>query len=128
LEKYQLLSATPKLDVPDFEDKIKFNELGPQVRTLLTTASYQMGALDEYFKKNSGLVKQELRDILNQKYLEAKKKKFKKHKDETTKGDLIFFDILESLIPNRNHGTENAAIILMTKYFEACDIFEDPKA
>jgi hypothetical protein len=84
-----------------------------------------MGTLDDYFYKNGAAVKQELRDILNDKYKVAQAKVFGDVGD-IARGDLIFFDILTSLVPNPTPAIENAAIVLMTKYFEACDIFEDP--
>jgi len=82
--------------------------------------------LDEYFYKNGAAIKQELRDILNEKYERSKEKDFGNIPDGIVKGDLIFFDILNSLAPNSSRSVENASLILMTKYFESCDIFEDP--
>ena len=44
-----------------------------------------------------------------------------------SKNDLIFFDILESISPQPDERVRNAALVLMAKYFESCDIFEDPQ-
>lgn len=126
LQSHKPLSPQPALVVPGFDEKIEFNGLSKQVKNLLDTASYQMGSLDEYFYKNGAVIKQELRDILSEKYKEAQAKNFGDISDGITKGDLVFFDILRSLAPNSSPSIENAAIILMTKYFESCDIFEDP--
>ena len=48
-------------------------------------------------------------------------------------GDLVFFDILTSLTPTKlpqaqRASAQEAAIIVMAYYFEACDVFEDPDA
>jgi hypothetical protein len=126
LQSHRPLSVQPVLVVPGFDEKIEFNGLSKRVKTLLDTASYQMGSLDEYFSKNGAAVKQELRDILNEKYKEARTKDFGDIPSDIAKGDLIFFDILKSLVTNSSPSVENAAIILMTKYFESCEIFEDP--
>jgi hypothetical protein len=125
LTNHKPLSAKPVLVVPGFDEKIEFNGLSKRVKNLLNSASYQIGTLDEYFYKNGATVKQELRDILSEKYKQAQVKDFG-DTDGVTKGDLIFFDILNSLVPKPSASIENAAIVLMTKYFEACDIFEDP--
>lgn len=126
LQTHKPLFAQPALVVPGFDEKIEFNGLSKRVKSLLDMASYQIGSLDEYFYKNGATIKQELRDILSDKYKEAKTKDFGNISADISRGDLVFFDILASLVPNSSCSVEDAAIVLMTKYFESCDIFEDP--
>lgn len=126
MNNHKPLSAEPYLVVPEFEEKIKFNGLSKRVKALVDTASYQIGALDAYFNNNGAAVKQDLRDRLNEKYQEATKKDYGKVPADVSRGDLIFFEILKSITPDTSRSIENASIILMTKYFESCDIFEDP--
>jgi len=68
------LEATQLLKAPDFNEKIKFNGLGKQTATLLNSASYQHGSVENYFLLNSDFTKQELRDTINTMYLAALKK------------------------------------------------------
>ena len=52
LENQLPISLVPDLSVPNFDEKIVFNNLNRQVSTLLNTASYQLGILDDYFERN----------------------------------------------------------------------------
>ncbi len=114
------------LSVPDFDEKIKFNGLGKRVKLLLDNACYQLGILDEYFYRHGASIKKDLRDRLNETYITSKNKDYGTIPDDMTHGDLVFFDILHSLVPKNTRAAEDAAIILMAKYFESCDIFEEP--
>jgi len=40
--------------------------------------------------------------------------------------NLIFFDVLNSVVPDNSKRTQDAALVLMAYFFESCDIFEDP--
>ena len=52
------LDTQQGLDVPDFDEKIKVNKLSHSIHALLTTGSFQVGALEEYFNTNgSGAIK-----------------------------------------------------------------------
>jgi hypothetical protein len=41
------------LVIPDFEEKIAFNHLSEKIAVQLRNGSYQVGALEKYFSKNS---------------------------------------------------------------------------
>jgi hypothetical protein len=120
------LGPTQLLSAPNFEDKIKFNGLGPQTGTLLNSASYQVGILDDYFSLNSDFIKQDLRDTMNRMYQNAQVKDFGSAIG-VSKSDLVFLDILESASTNQTQAVRNAVLVVMAKFFESCDIFEDPK-
>jgi hypothetical protein len=121
------LEPTLLLSAPNFDEKIKFNGLSIHTANLLQAGAYQVGSLENYFSLNSNFAKQELRDTLNGIYLNS----LTKHFDTSTgmnASDLRFFDILNTAAPNQTQAVQNATLILMAYFFEACDIFEDPKS
>ena len=120
------LEQSKKYEAPNFDEKIKFNGLGLQTSALLTFANYQRGYVEKYFELNSDFAKQDLRDIINDRYKTALAKDFSSDTSGINKSDLVFFDILQSIAPNDNHATVNAALVVMAYFFESCDIFEDP--
>jgi len=126
LQHKRQLDLSQILKAPDFDDKIKFNGLGPQVSTLLNNGSYHVGVLENYFDFNSSFTKQELRDTLNEMYRNALTKDWIENSVEVSRSDLVFFDILRSATPNDAEATQNAALVVMAYFFESCDIFEDP--
>lgn len=117
-------SLDEELRVPDFEEKIKFNGLSTQVDRWLTTASYNMGDLDRYFRRNSQFTKQELRNKFNNLYIESKNTI-----DETVNGfnNQRFVYILEKACGSKNRMVRDSVLVLMACFFESCDIFEEPK-
>jgi len=117
-------SLEQKLDVPDFDEKIKFNCLSPLINTWLTTASYNMGDLDRFFRRNSNYARKELRNKFNEFYVEAKNKIDNK---EESYNDRRFIYILEKASYNTKKQVRDAVLILMSCFFESCDIFENPR-
>jgi hypothetical protein len=118
------------LNAPDFGEKIQVNGLTQHVAALLTVGSYQNEAVKDYFSKNSNYARQELRDRLNSLYISSRQRLSAYGHQPDEVGDLIFFDLLDSLIPPNSRAStsavQDAAIVVMSYYFEACDIFEDP--
>lgn len=114
------------LTVPDFDKKIQFNGLSHSVAAFLQNGSYQSGAIDEYFNKNSVFARQELRDALNKIYLASMEEDYAEVSDDVSEGDLRFFHILNKITPVKSKSAQDAAFVLMAYYFESCDIFEDP--
>jgi len=115
------------LNAPDFSKKIAFNGLSQHVANLLNTASYQVGSVDEYFSMNSEFAKQEIRDNLAGIY-ESNTNILGNEEDGASVNipDIIFFNILETISGTVNATAQDAAIVLMAYFFEACDIFEEP--
>jgi hypothetical protein len=120
-----------KLISPEFEQKIKFNNLfiaAPYLRA----GSYQSNAVDAFFEKNVDFARQAVREALNDMYVEATEKSFSDDSPgQLTKEDKMFFHILSSATPYVNGSeqpgqVQSAVLVVMAYFFETCDIFEEP--
>jgi hypothetical protein len=120
------VEASPDIyvDDPNFEYKIKFNKLSQKVANLLTVASYQIGDLEAYFSATGEYVKSELKTRFSKLYDQSKQ--FINESEENYP-DQRFFYILNNAAPNGKKAVKDAVLVLMSYYFEACDIFEKPK-
>ncbi|VVB78539.1 Uncharacterised protein [uncultured archaeon] len=121
LERNEPYNFEEKYPDINFEKKLEFNHLSKSMASLLIKGNYQGYVVDDYFKLNSDFTKQELQ------------KKFKKLYEEglakynlQTQADLIFLHILNNASPQKNKLVQDAVLVLMAYYFEACDIFEEP--
>jgi len=103
---------------PNREKKIAFNNLGEQASNYIRFGSYQKSELDQYFKKNSDL-KENLRIKFSTLYQKGKTL-FPDNSDD------IYTYILRKASPKEEQYIVNAVIVLMSMYFETCDIFEEP--
>jgi hypothetical protein len=109
---------------PEFLRKIEFNSLSQPVADLLKRGAYQIGALSHYFElEPDGKV------ILQQRfaalYEDSKQKNADKHPEHS---DELFFYIFEKACPDQPKKYFGDAVeVLMSYYFECCDIFEPPK-
>jgi len=54
------------------------------------------------------------------------KKDFPDNLDEYS-GDYIFWEMVIQCSPENKSALQQAAITLISKYFESCDIFDEPK-
>lgn len=48
-------------------------------------------------------------------------------KKNSEDNNLLFWEMVSSISPEAKTSYQVAAIVLMAKYFETCDIFEEPK-
>jgi len=112
-----------KFKVPDFEEKIIFNNLSKSIEYYLHTGSYSEGALDEYFNNNSDFTRNELKLRFNEFYLESKTKISEQEEDYA---DKRFMYIFEKACPRNEKAVRDSTLVLMSHYFETCDIFEEP--
>lgn len=129
LEKQKPSNLHENLNSTEFIEKIKFNNLNTNISNLLRVANFQAGALDEFFSLNSNYTKKELRDIFVEYYEEGKEK----IEDCDIKNDLVFSHILDKTCteliesrPDQAKYIQDAALVLISYYFESCDIFEIP--
>ena len=107
-----------KITLPDWEGKIIFNDLSVSVSTLLENGFIQVSSLDQYIKNNSNFLADSLRDKMNEIYLQEKEK---------NSGDDLFWAIVNTASPKAEQQYQIPVIIIMSKYFETCDIFEEPE-
>jgi hypothetical protein len=107
----------PDIKVPDWDKKIKFNDLSQSIAGLLAGGSIQMASLTEYLDNQGSFLGDELRDRMDELYT-AEKKNFA--------SDELFWRIVTVVSPKEETAYQNAVIVIMAKYFEACDIFERP--
>lgn len=110
---------------PDFNEKIQFNNICPFYGSNLTTASYTIDKLDDYLSSYSDPdISDYLCGIFKKLYSDAKE-------NYPKNSNLQFKYILENC---RKKDTpkefirffETNSYIMMAKYFETCDIFEEP--
>ncbi|GAB6482700.1 hypothetical protein bcgnr5369_54230 [Bacillus cereus] len=118
------ISFEPKLELPDFEEKIKFNRLSDRIGIWLTSSSYQIGDLEQYFQVNG----ENISNDLNTKFKDLYDKSKGIIPDDTEYcEDKRFLYILQQACPNNKKVVRDAVLILMAYYFESCDIFEKPE-
>lgn len=110
--------------VPDFEEKIRFNNLSDKVATQMRAASYQVGSLERFFYQNSEYTRADI-----QRRIVASYHTCAAAVDHSLPNysDLVFLGIIDDIYPNGSMAIKNAIIILMAYYFESCDIFEPPE-
>ena len=112
-----------KLVVPDFTEKIIFNNLNKEIENRLITGSYQEGFLNNYFNENPGL-----KDILQKKFNALYGQACDIIDDvQENAADCRCVYILENAAPKRTNSIFGAIWVLMAYYFSTCDIFEEPK-
>jgi len=107
-----------KISYPDWDEKIKFNKLTELSANYLNNGFQQVGNLENYLKNNSNFLADELEKKIHQLYLEEQKKGLL--------GDDLFWSIVNNASPKKETPYQTAVIIVMAKYFESCDIFEEP--
>lgn len=126
-------SLQQSLVSPDFDEKIAFNNLS-HTANWLREADYRRSVVDLYFRQNSSFSRQDVRDKLNAIYEESKKRGFIIDTSGCTIEDQQFFYILNEITPEivnphdmrARKDVQDAALVVMAYFFEACDIFEEP--
>ena len=105
------------IKIPDWDKKIKFNSLSKPVARLLNNGSIQIASLTEYLTNQGNFLADDLRNKINEIYVAER---------ENFKGDALFWRIVSIASPKEEQTYQAAVIVIMAKYFEACDIFERP--
>ena len=104
--------------VPDWDQKIQFNGLEFLEKTYLNNGSLQVGVLDDYLNNQSNFFAEELKNKIREFYIQKK--------DEHS-GSKLFWEMVNTISPRIERPYNETVIILMAKYFETCDIFEEPQ-
>lgn len=107
----------PKTVLPEWDEKIKFNDLSETTALLLNNGHFQLHSLNEYLTNNSDFLADSLRDKINEIYSQKKNNK--------NRGDDLFWAIINCASPKVKQMYQTSVIIIMSKYFETCDIFEE---
>ena len=112
------------LVVPDFSQKISFNNLTNKVADLLNNARYHINKIDDFYNNMPTFNKDDLRNHLRSIYIEAVSTI---DNAKPNYSDEVFFYILNKITykPESKAVADNALIILAS-FFESCDIFEEP--
>ncbi len=101
---------------PDWDEKIIFNNLSEGTKQYLDTASFNLGALNE-FLANESFLAEELQKKLIGLYEELK---------QNYNGEFLFWEIVIKCMPKNEQAFLTPILTIMAKYFESCDIFEEP--
>ncbi len=117
LKGKSLNSGTEKIVAPDWDEKIKFNNLTLNENARLTNGYFQLGTLSEYFKNNSDFTAQELQSKVSAMYQELVK---------SYSGSELFWELVNEISPRSSAEYQASSIVIMSMYFETCDIFEEP--
>ncbi len=113
-----LVEQKDNLNVPEWGEKIKFNGLsGGLEEKYLENGFFQIDTLDNYLKNNSSFLSQELKDRVRSEYLRL---------SEDYEGKELFWKLVNILCPNQRANYQRHVIVILSKYFETCDVFEEP--
>lgn len=103
---------------PDWDNKIQFNDLKEHVSQCLNHGSFQLASLDNYLDNESNFFAEEVKNKVREVYTDLK---------NNYSGDDLFWKIVNKISPREGRYVQATVIILLAKYFETCDIFEEPK-
>lgn len=117
-----ITNVSGKIELPDWEEKIKFNKLSPYTQSFLNVGSQKVGSLN-HFLSNESFLADELQEKLTGLYLNSKIKEWG-NDDHEYSGDFIFWDMVKLCAPKNEAHFESAIITIIAKYFESCDVFE----
>lgn len=120
------LSNPNKLIAPNFKEKIIWNNINDYYASNLTTANYNVESLNEYLSSYPEPIDDELCAIYNTLYKDAKIC----FPDDTNSQFQYILDKSFDKSNLSNHEINiyiSNAYILLSKYFESCDIFEEPQ-
>ncbi|MCX6237036.1 MAG: hypothetical protein NTY07_05660 [Bacteroidia bacterium] len=108
---------------PNFDKKIKFNNLSDGFAMMLKVAYRQTYLIDDFFMYQGSFPKQDLKLVFNDIYLIAQELV---PLSMENRSDVIFQSIWDKASPRNTMSIKNAVLVLMAHYFESCDIFKEP--
>lgn len=119
------IAYSDKLIVPDFSDKIAYNNLSVVISDKLNYARYYLAKVDEFFDSFPQYNKEKLRDQIKKIYIDAC---LIIGENEKSYADRRFKYVLEKIVYNaESKSVVDNALIILAAFFESCDIFEEPK-
>jgi hypothetical protein len=114
--KLKIKPLSGQIKYPDWNEKIAFNNLGEYTKQYLDTASFNLGALNDFLANESFLAEELQKKLIG--IYESLKWNFN--------GDFLFWEILNNCMPNKEQAFLSPTLTIMAKYFESCDIFDEP--
>ncbi|MCF6268645.1 MAG: hypothetical protein L3J41_02945 [Melioribacteraceae bacterium] len=119
--KMPLSPEEGEIKFPDWDKKIEFNKLSSYSAHLLNNGSTKLGNLNKYLANQSFLAEELQRQLIGI---------YEKIKTEWSNldyvGENIFWEIVNECSPKHENTYQSAVITILSKYFESCDIFEEP--
>ena len=113
---FEFLDNEPALE--DLE-KIDKNKLNPRIKSLILTSLDKVDLVNEFFEHNSEFISEDIRRIIV--------KIYGNYAREFSDKNRVFIKLLEELSSNwegSKIGLNPALIILVSYYFQLCDIFD----
>ncbi|MEM9338927.1 MAG: ABC-three component system protein [Bacteroidota bacterium] len=117
-----LTLVSGEIKFPDWNEKIEFNGLSQSSKYFLDHGSQQLGSLEQYLEQNTTL-SSELQKHVTGLYEQIGKE----WKEYHPKGDNILWELIQRCAPKQEQHYQNAVLTILAKYFESCDIFEEPQ-
>jgi len=117
LKNRSLNNGAENIVVPNWDEKIQFNNLTTNESVRLTNGYFQLGSLSEYLKNSSDFTAQELQSKISAMYKEL---------SNFYSGSELFWELVNEISPRNSAEYQASSIVIMSMYFETCDIFEEP--
>lgn len=108
--------------LPDWDEKIKFNNLSDFTKSELNYAYQKIGSLNTFLSNNSFLAEE-----LQKKLIGIYRQIREDWKNLSYIGENVFWEIVNICLPKNTEIHQSAVICILSKYFESCDILEEPK-
>ena len=112
------LIGEESLIYPDWDKKIRFNDLSEISESYLKSGFLLVNDLDEYLQNEGNFFANDLKNKIQSLYTSKK---------QNHCGDELFSVLVQELCPSAALKYQSAVYVIMAKYFECCDIFEEPK-
>jgi hypothetical protein len=123
VKEFKMPSIPGKLIVPDFDNKLEYNGLCDYIKGMLRNANYSTNQLHDFFKEQDQEIEKDVCEYLHSLYLRAKDEI---GEDVENSADCRFFYMLNKICPDMILPSVTTAMVLLSYYFESCDIFEEP--
>ena len=118
-------------EAPNFEEKIKFNNISTRLGHRLSANSSKVYLIEDFISAQSDDgIAQDLANKVKDIYRELRED-IPSH--ELNRSELIYLGMKEALVPDfaktnklTRLGYDSVAEVIIAKYFETCDVYEDP--
>lgn len=103
---------------PNWDEKIIFNQLGALEAKYLNDGFLQIGSLEAYLNNESHFFADAVKDKIREIYIACSK---------NHSGSELFWEMVNLMSTKTEARFQTASIVLLAKYFETCDVFEEPQ-